>query len=444
MRRIIYLTILLSMLCVKAYSAPVVVQSYQSPNDVSVTNLENNQNAIVNGINSADGALIQAGTISANALTNNANPEERWGRAFNDWVFEGLTTPTSGSLTATTTAGSAFITNATNQQKFVEKDATANTYTATKWTYIDLSSSGTYTYVESTIDTAEPAVTANSLRLSRVSTDGTTVTAVRDDRTTSISLSVSEDQHRIGFMLTVATPAALTVDPGVVYHGTTRLEKTADTTLALGTGTDWATGSSQRATSTYGYVVINDAGTIKLSTTAPTLTDTLANTAGTLRYSVISTVNWRVLNWFFMNANGSGDIDEWGYSGFKDGDIANSIQVTADAGTSTTSTSFTDLDNMSVRFVSTGRPVKIQGKTWGWIAQNESKVQITIDVDGTEKDEGVSGAQGTNDGGAIHGTSSTANWVEALSAGTHTIKLQWRVSASTGHSVKRTLTVTEH
>ncbi len=291
-----------------AIAAPVAVQSYNSPNDVTVANLESNQNIIVDAINSADGALLQTGTVSPRALTNSANPEVRWGRAFNDWVFIGLLPPTtSGTLTSTTTSGEAFITNGNNDQKFVEKGATANTYTATKWTFVDLNSNGTYTYVEGTIEAAEPATTSNSIRLARVSTNPTEVTNVRDDRPLTIQLGNQEDQYRIGLALTTVSPAALTIDPGVLYNGTIRIVKTADTSLALGTASDWATGVSERATSTKGYVAINSNGSIKFTTTAPTLTDTAENTAGELRYSVINSVNWRVISWFWMNGEGSGN-----------------------------------------------------------------------------------------------------------------------------------------
>lgn len=327
MKKILFTLLLVFGISGVTMAAPIAVQSYNTPNDVTVTNLENNQNIMVNAINSADGALLQAGTVATTALTNNANPEERWGRAFNDWVFTGLTTPTtSGTLTSTTIAGEAFIKDtSTNKQKFVEKGATANTYTATKWTYVDLNNNGTYTYVETGIDTAEPAVTANSIRLSRVSTNGTEVTNVRDDRVTSISLGNTEDQYRLGLYLTVATPASLTVSPGVVYHGTTRVSKDGDTVLDLGTAADWATGISGRATSTAGYVVVNSLGSIKLTTIAPTVQNTNLDTAGKKIYSSISSDLWRVISWFFMNATGSGEIDDWGYSDIADIDTVNSV-----------------------------------------------------------------------------------------------------------------------
>lgn len=404
MKKILFTLLFVFGISGMAMAAPITVTSYTSPNDVTVTNLENNQNTMVNAINSQDGALIQTGTINAAALSNSANPEVRWGRAFNDWVFTGLTTPTtSGTLTSTTTLGEAFITDASNNQKFVEKGATANTYTATKWTYVDLNSGGTYTYVETGIDTAEPEVTANSLRLSRVSTNGTEVTDVRDDRILSISLGNAEDQFRQGFILTVVTPATLTVNPGVVFHGTTRIEKTADITLDLGTAADWATGTSGRATSTKGYVVINSIGSIKLAVTAPTLTDTSGNSAGELRYSVINSVKWRVLNWFFMNSNGSGDIENQGFGKWSDtylpGDIIQKVtksiivpvNVTATFTTDDTPPLYSEGDEIASQVftpVSATSTITIEFDTWGTGSAENIALLIWIN-DATGSDEAL-------------------------------------------------------
>ena len=300
-------------------AAEISVVAYTSDADVTVNNLNGNQNTIVDAINSADGARIQAGTISADALTNTANPEKRWADSFNEWVITGLLPPTSASLTSTTTAGRALINNDTdNKQKYVEKDATAHTYTASKHTFVDLSSEGTYTYSEVTINGAEPAVASNSIRLARVSTDATTVSAVRDDRTTSISLASNEDQFRQGLLITVVTPDAITIGPGSIRHGTTYIEKTTDTTLNLGTAADYAEGVTDRGTSKVLYVAIDSSGRIRLTDVAPTISDTSSNTAGPLRYSVINSENWRILSWMYLDSAGSGNINTYSYSDWYD------------------------------------------------------------------------------------------------------------------------------
>ncbi len=164
--------------------AQVVTTAYVTADDTSINQLETNRVALTNGINSFDGSLVISGSIPASALTESANPETRWDEAFNDFVFTGLTIPTSGTLAATTTLGTAYVFGAR-----VVKDPVAKTYTASKWTFVDLSNTGVYTYSETAISAGEPAVTSNSIRIARVSTDGTTVLEVRDDRITSISTS---------------------------------------------------------------------------------------------------------------------------------------------------------------------------------------------------------------------------------------------------------------
>jgi hypothetical protein len=162
--------------------ASVVTESYLSPDGVTVEKLDSNRVVMTNAINSADGGLLQNETVTADKLDDNANPENRWNEAFNDFVFTGLLPPTSLTLTSTTTSGTAYI-NGTR----VVKDATAKTYTLSKHTYIDLSDSGVFTYQEVTINAAEPSVSSNSIRLARVSTDSTKVLSVEDKRVTTLT-----------------------------------------------------------------------------------------------------------------------------------------------------------------------------------------------------------------------------------------------------------------
>ena len=162
--------------------ASITVADFVTADDVSVTHLQTFKNTVVNAINSADGGLLQSTTVTTAKLNDNANPEKRWDESFTDFVYTGLLPPTSASLSSTTTAGTAYI-----EGVRVVKDATAKTYTASKHTYVDLSKTGTYTYSEVAINASEPAVTANSIRLARVSTDTTTVLSVRDDRSTTMT-----------------------------------------------------------------------------------------------------------------------------------------------------------------------------------------------------------------------------------------------------------------
>ena len=182
MRKILFSLLFLLMLCRLSYAGAVSVSSFLTADDVTVAHLETMRSTFQGAINSADGALLQSATVTSAKLDANTNPENRWDESFNDYVYTGLLPPTSASLASTTTAGTAYVKGAR-----VVKDATANTYTASKHTYVDLSNTGTYTYSEVEINASASAVAANSIRLALVSTDSSTVLSVTDKRVRSIT-----------------------------------------------------------------------------------------------------------------------------------------------------------------------------------------------------------------------------------------------------------------
>ena len=183
-----------------AYADEVVsTTAYTTSADVTISNLNDNRLTFTNFLNSIDGGNIQTGTVSADALRGTANSEQFRGEAFNDWVYTGLlpTAEAGGDLTSDITAGTVYVANtSTNRQPRVLKDATSHTYTAYKWTYVDINNNGTFTFVEQAQGTAEPNVTANSIRLARVSSDGDTL-VVRDDRVTSISFGAGNEDFQM-------------------------------------------------------------------------------------------------------------------------------------------------------------------------------------------------------------------------------------------------------
>ena len=177
MKKILLLIALILLQNNNLHAAPVSVAAFVTADDTTVAHIEQMRASFQSAINSADGTLITNGSISTTKLDANANPENRWNEGFNDFVFTGLLPPTSASLTA----GTAYVNGVR-----VVKDATSKLYTASKNIYVDLSSTGTYTYNEVAINAAEPSLTANSIRLAKVSTDSTKVLSVRDDRVTTL------------------------------------------------------------------------------------------------------------------------------------------------------------------------------------------------------------------------------------------------------------------
>ena len=383
MKRIIFLWImfLLLLFTTKAYAgnpSPITVDVFVSGNDVTIAHLESFRTAAVNHINSFPGGNIQAGSISTDSLNANANPENRWNEAFNDFVYTGLLPPTtSGTLTSTTTAGTAYISGVR-----VLKDATANTYTASRWTFVDLDKDGNYSYTAQTIGAApEPSIASNTLRLARVSSDTTQVFAVRDDRVTSISLGgANSDEYRQGLNCKQISTTQIDVSAGVCYHGSTRVSKNAVTTLSVSTAADWLGGVSLQATATTGYIYIDSSGNIDMHTTAPTKTDTSGNSAGILRYGVISTTYYRCIGWFYMNSTGAGQLDTWGVGNFKDGDTYNVITRDITSATNLIgSSSTTGLLTMDI--VTTGRPILCLYQVNGITSAGEVPTVLSVSLD---------------------------------------------------------------
>jgi hypothetical protein len=287
-----------------SYANVISVDSFLSSDDVSVSHLELFRSACVDSINNADGNLIKYRTVSPDKLTNNADVTTFRDEAFNDWTYSGCLPVTSANLTSITSAGIAYAGG-----DRIEKDATSHDYTATKFTYVDLKSDGSYLYTEITPDSA-PALASNTVRLARVETDSDNIVAVTDLRIMSITLENRQaDFYRKGMNIqgSNVTFDELRIAPGVTYWGNVRVCKTTTTALDLDTAGDWVTGSA--GANTWGYVVMNNVGTIKLSTTGPSIHDIGGTTVGAQYYAVIGADKYRVLGWFYMN--GTNDINPW-------------------------------------------------------------------------------------------------------------------------------------
>lgn len=125
-------------------------------------------------------STIAGTTLDALSTFFNAGVQPLLGKALNeadlysDFVVNGLTTPQGATLTATLTAGSAYVLGT----RVTLAAAVPYTYLASSDTYVDLSDTGVLTYVPVSNGAAAPAITANSLRLEKVVTNATDVISV--------------------------------------------------------------------------------------------------------------------------------------------------------------------------------------------------------------------------------------------------------------------------
>ena len=309
MKKIIFGLILL--FNTSCYADVVTVDSLVSADDITIQWLNGFKNTVVNALNSFDGENIADNTINVDAFDDNTNIVTRWDESFNNYVISGLLPPTTtGTLTSTTTAGVAYIDGTR-----VSKDATAHLYTASKDTYVDLSSTGTYTYSEVVNGGAKPATASNSIRLAKVVTDATEVTSVTDMRVLGVTLATSEDFYISGMELLYTDATRVSIDTGVCYVGGTRIEKTAPIGIDISSATNYITGISERATSIWLYAYCDDSGSVKIDNNAPDYHDTSGNTAGTKHYYKYGTEYWRFLSAVYLDAVGSGNVVPFNHSG---------------------------------------------------------------------------------------------------------------------------------
>ena len=77
MRKILLGLALLMTTVSYSYAGTIYTVPYTTDADVTIENLNNNREVLTDALNSIDGTRIQVETISADALTDNANPEKR-------------------------------------------------------------------------------------------------------------------------------------------------------------------------------------------------------------------------------------------------------------------------------------------------------------------------------------------------------------------------------
>ena len=128
-----------------------------------------------------------------------------------------------------------------------------------------------------------------------------------------------------GFGLTYNAAGSFYVEPGTLFHSSTRVNTTARTTLTPATDADWVDGSQPASLADiWAYVVVKSDGTIKLEETSPAKADTSGNTVGKLIYHLEGSTYWRWAGGVRLDGSGNikrflmvGDLviwDLWSYT----------------------------------------------------------------------------------------------------------------------------------
>lgn len=290
MKRVLFI-LLFTMIALPAYAGLITVKTLSD--DASVNDLNQNFNTIKNTINGdIESANIAADTLAESDFADEINPRVRYADHFADYTKTGHLPVTDTDLTSDISAGTSYV-----EGYRCVTSATEKTYTASKdtWVYIDINS--TFQYEEVANSAAQPTEPSNSLLLAKVVTDADNITSVTDHRVTSLSVGNLEDFRISGMEVMSCDQDYMSVDPGVVYVGTTRIEKTTVIELNTGTAADWHDGVKDEYTvAEWCYVGVNTSGSIRLlGNNAPDYHNTSGDSVGTKYYKKIGTAYWRVI-----------------------------------------------------------------------------------------------------------------------------------------------------
>ena len=217
------------------FSGTISFDQLATSSDLTIAVYNNNLDKIFREFNTnTESSNIAADTLDETDFADNSNPRIRTAEgAACEFVYTGLLpTTTAGTLTGSIPAGTAYPLG----YRIRKDSATPKTFTgdcspsATGcWTFEDLDINGNFIYPEVAIDAATPAVSTNSIRISRVSTDGTQIAAVSDLRVTTCTTG--------SFSNITSTSGATTNLDEILKVGRNRIS--ADTGWVHGLGISW-------------------------------------------------------------------------------------------------------------------------------------------------------------------------------------------------------------
>ena len=437
----IFLFVFGLMFTANAYADIISVPAFSA--DSGVPHLEYFRTTVVNAINGqvqGSGTTGSTTNILADSLgeldmADEINPRIRANEILGigvdttsvqtAFVASGLTPATSASLTSNISAGVAYI----NGYR-VAKNATSKTYSASMDTYVDLDQTGGFTLSAVVNGAAAPAVAANSARLAKVVTDGTSITSVTNLANRAVPGLVVPQQYRTGYFVSRDSATTVTAQPGSVELNGSMVSKIALTQLGISVAGDWAGGISLRAADTYAFVGIDASGNLKLHTTAPAYDNyDLTTTAGKKRYASWSSTTFRILGWFYMDGAQNVEVA----SNIKEGDVSNCIISSDEAVISFTATTMTP--STKVRFYSSGGPTLLMSIISGDSAGGNTAWDGVFDVDGTNM---AASAKSSSSGvGANYNTQLVDSFLQTgPTQSTHTYQFKHRTSAGNAISVR--------
>src|SRR3990167_4394563 len=424
----------------EAYGALISVSPFSA--DSAISHFNHMRTTFLNWANGGvEGSGIQSATVNVLAdslgeldMADEINPRVRDNEllglttANNGYVYSGCTPATSVNLTSDVSACTAYVAGYR-----ITRTATSQTYTASRDTYLDISQAGTYTQAAVANGAAEPAVTANSIRLALVVTDVDNVTSVTDRANRRIPGLVTPSHFRDGYSLSLDSTSTITVFPGTLEINNAMVSRSTVATLNLGTAGDWAGGTSLRAALTFGYVGVDSSGNVRLHTTRPTHQNYGVSVInGKLRYATWSSAVYRIIGSFFMN--GSQNLaatisqDTSTVSNLTEGSFSNCVSKVGVTDITAASGYALLADDMQLSMDTTGGPVRAFFNAP--ILDGTGSTAMRILVDSVERIK----TEVSDSGGEIAKAYAFQTAHMFLTPGTHTFRVEWNQLGGTNAS----------
>ena len=217
--------------------------------------------------------------------------------------------------------------------------------------------------------------------------------------------------HRENLEVVESSVAQVSVLPGEIAmpnSGGTVVKWRRNTSTTAVTWANIDTGAEASSTYYYVYAV----GDTDITTCTFEISESSSAPTGATYY--------RKIGWFYNDS----DSDIAFVGNMKEGGAPNIVSATGTTDISTTSISYEDMTDMEIKFVSKGRPVKVSffcptEHSDGGTNSNYHNIVID-DTQKIAQKTYLTRVTSTTDQQSF-----SLAWVETLSAGTHTIKIQW-------------------
>jgi len=424
-------------LSMSAHAGIITYDSISSDAGVSYSHFNSEFNKVFNEINGNIGSVnILDDSLTEADFADSINPRVRDHELIGDYTYTGMLGVTDSSLTSDISAGTSYV----NGYRIVTA-ATSKTYTASKDTYVYIDQNGAFQYVEVANGAVTPTTPSNSLLLFKAVTDGTAITSVTDLRTTTpVNLRIYQDL-KSGLVISrdPATATKVTISRGEIELGTTTgkvrrniVDGVVDFSSNGRNALD--TGSLAADTFYYIYALADDGNAANIDFIGSALSTDAATVTGE-----------RLIGWCYSQSASVISPDSVGAYKGRGGDAPNIVKRQNKDNITIDDTAYgNDFNDSIMKMCTSGRPVSILGTvTIVNPATDPGVVSITVNVDNVSVDTCETTAYVYATGGVKFSTIPVA-CVAYPSSGTHTIKLQGKVAASSVVIDSYTVQAIEH